>query len=275
MQGLTIVVCSKNSEALIENCLKEIKRNAPGSELIVVDADSTDRTAEIAGKYADKVVSDHRQGLSVARQLGIDEASNEFVAFISPDNVLSAETLEKLVTALKKDEKIAGVQPVTVLKNPKNYWEKSTKEIFELFLNAVGSVDVIGTPCIFRKKIVSVYRYDPEITKGADDTALCLKLINAGFKLERVDAVSWEEQKSSFRDFFARWKFYGQGDAQFYRKYSPEWRFSRKLKSLFHPFRKYVWRGLGMSLKKGKIALWPALLIAVFARYYGWVRARK
>ncbi|MBI4101520.1 MAG: glycosyltransferase family 2 protein [Candidatus Nealsonbacteria bacterium] len=274
MKDLTIVVCAKNSEGLMENCLREIKRNTPESELIVVDADSTDRTAEIARQYADKVVSDHRQGLSVARQLGIDEASNDFVAFISPDNVLSRETLEKLMEALKRDEKIAGVQPVTVLKNPKSYWEKSTKEIFELLLNSVGPVDVIGTPCIFRKKIVSVLRYDPEITKGADDTALCLKLINAGFKLERVNAVSFEEQRLNFRDFFARWKFYGQGDAQFYRKYSPTWKFPRKLKSLFHPFRKYVWRGFWTSLKKGKIALWPALLVAVFARYYGWWRAK-
>ena len=78
MKGLTIVVCSKNSESLIENCLKEIKFNAPESELIVVDADSTDKTVEIAKKYADKVISDHRKGLSFARQLGIDNASNDF-----------------------------------------------------------------------------------------------------------------------------------------------------------------------------------------------------
>src|SRR3989344_2119810 len=199
MKGLTIVVCSKNSESLIENCLKEIKFNAPESELIVVDADSTDKTVEIAKKYADKVISDHRKGLSFARQLGIDNASNDFVAFVGPDNVMERETIEKLIAVLRKDERIAGVQPVTSIKNPKNYWEKSTKQIFELLLNAVGPVDVIGTPCIFRKKIVSVYRYDPEITKGADDTALCLKLIKAGFKLEREDAISFEEPNLDFK----------------------------------------------------------------------------
>ena len=55
MSKLPISVCiiAKNEESRIEQCLSSVK--PCGFEIVVVDTGSTDRTKEIAGKYADIV----------------------------------------------------------------------------------------------------------------------------------------------------------------------------------------------------------------------------
>jgi len=271
LKDVSVVVCTKNSEALLEDCLKAIKKETPECELIVVDADSTDATKEIAAKYADKIVSDQRRGLSYARQLGIDTVKGSLVAFVGPDNMVPRDTMMKMVSEMENDQKLAGVQPLTIIETTKNYWEWATKKIFELWLNVTGFTDVIGTPCIFRKSIVSVIRYDLDIKGGADDTALCLKLVNAGYTLKKMNEISFEKQNLNLKTFFARWKFYGAGDHDFYKKYSPQWTLKRKMQSLLHPFKKHFFKGSLIAIKTGNILLIPALFVAVFARYYGWI----
>lgn len=271
LQDVSVVVCTKNSQTLLGDCLSYIQKETPEAELIIVDADSTDKTKDIAAQYAAKIVSDQRRGLSYARQLGIDTANRALVAFVSPDNMVPRDAMLSMVAEMEHDSKLAGVQSLTVIKETKNYWEWATKKIFELWLNATGFTDIIGTPCIFRKSIVSVMRYDVDIKGGADDTALCLKLIKAGYKLKRINAIAFEKQDLSLATFFARWKFYGSGDHDFYKKYSTEWTLKRKIQSLMHPFKKHLFRGSLIAMKTGNMLLIPALLVAVFARYYGWV----
>jgi len=275
LKNVTIVVCTKNSQQLLGECLSYIKKETPECELIVVDADSTDKAIEISKKHVDKVVSDQKRGLSYARQLGIDTAKNSLVAFVGVDNNVPRQTFVELIKEIESDEKLAGVQPITVLGETKNYWEWATKNIFELILSNTGYVDVIGTPCIFKKPIVSVIRYEEDIKGGADDTALCLKLIKAGYKLKRINVGAFEKQDLNFKSFFDRWKFYGKGDNDFYKKYQNSWSLKRKIRSLTHPLVKYTLKGLLTAVKKNKIALIPALLVATFARYYGWIRAAE
>lgn len=55
---VSVIVATKNEERNIENCLKSILRQSYDCdriEIIVVDNNSTDRTREIACRYADKV----------------------------------------------------------------------------------------------------------------------------------------------------------------------------------------------------------------------------
>ena len=56
MSKIPVSVCiiAKNEEKHIEECLKRLKPY--GFEIIVTDTGSTDRTKEIAQRYADKVL---------------------------------------------------------------------------------------------------------------------------------------------------------------------------------------------------------------------------
>ena len=51
---VSVVVCVKNSELTLKNCLESVKNNFP-LELIVVDGGSNNVSLSISNKYADKI----------------------------------------------------------------------------------------------------------------------------------------------------------------------------------------------------------------------------
>ena len=55
MKQVSVVVCTKNEETMVEGCLKSLTSQDRVPEIIVVDGHSDDRTREIAGKYADQI----------------------------------------------------------------------------------------------------------------------------------------------------------------------------------------------------------------------------
>ncbi len=65
-----------------------------------MDDGSTDATAEIAGRYACRVVQVPNGGLSRARNIGIRAATGEFVAFIDSDAAADPDWLYFLVTQM-------------------------------------------------------------------------------------------------------------------------------------------------------------------------------
>jgi len=180
-----------------------------------------------------------------------------------------------LLECLENNPQMAGVQPLTILRTPQNYWEQTTKYIFKELLNIIGPADIIGTPCIFRRSSVKKVQYDEVIRGGCDDTDLCLRLCQAGYTLEKINVPSYEEQPLNFSGFVKRWQFYGKGDAQFYNKYQAQWSTQRKVFSLLHPARKYFGQGTFRFLEIGRPELIPALWIGAIARYIGWLQEAK
>ncbi|OHA24614.1 MAG: hypothetical protein A3H57_01390 [Candidatus Taylorbacteria bacterium RIFCSPLOWO2_02_FULL_43_11] len=271
LKNISLVICVRNSANLLHGCLTEIKKESPESEVIVIDGNSRDNSASIAKNFTLNVFSDEGKGLAAARQLGIDKATRSLVAFVGPDNIISRELLLKMANVLLADPMTAAVVANTKVINPKNYWEKTTNYIYEYLINKVGSVDVVGTPCMYPVEIVRKIRYDSRITGGCDDTDLSFRLKDAGYKLEMIDSYNYEKNDLEFKDFCARWKtFYGRGDAEFYNKYKDTWTFRRKFQSLTHPLRKYILKGSWIFIRKGKFIYVPGIIIAGLSRYLGW-----
>lgn len=85
---VSLVIPAYNEEKHIGSCIESVLQSAPGrfAEIIVVDNASDDRTAEIAGSYpAVRVIRSERKGLTHARQLGLEAASGDLVAYIDAD----------------------------------------------------------------------------------------------------------------------------------------------------------------------------------------------
>jgi glycosyltransferase involved in cell wall biosynthesis len=69
-EEISVVLCTKNEETNIEQCLVGLQKQDLVPEIIVVDGHSTDRTRQIARDYADKILLDTGGGLSEARNIG-------------------------------------------------------------------------------------------------------------------------------------------------------------------------------------------------------------
>ena len=83
----SVIIPAHNSEKYIEKALKSVRRQTyKDYELIVICDDCTDKTYEVALKYADKVraVTFGRDGLT--RNAGIDIAEGDWILFMDDDD---------------------------------------------------------------------------------------------------------------------------------------------------------------------------------------------
>jgi len=108
MTTVSIVVPFHNTEPYIAQCIESLlAQTYPQQlyEIIFVDNNSTDRSAEIARRYAGiKLTAEKKQGSYAARNRGIAEASGTIIALTDPDCVCVPHWLESIVTAMQVPE---------------------------------------------------------------------------------------------------------------------------------------------------------------------------
>jgi glycosyltransferase involved in cell wall biosynthesis len=110
----SIVIPYYNKSAYIVRCIDSIMNQTfPDYEVILVDDGSTDKGIElISKKYGDliRVFRQDNQGVSAARNLGIEKAKYNYIAFLDADDAWHAQYLEsvKWVITNEKEVKIVG-----------------------------------------------------------------------------------------------------------------------------------------------------------------------
>jgi glycosyltransferase involved in cell wall biosynthesis len=95
-QTLSIVLSVHNEEKLIEEALKSVSRIA--DEIIVVDNESTDRTAQIVKKYT-KNIYVHKNtpnSLNTTKNYGFSKAKSDWILSLDADERVSKELAEEI-----------------------------------------------------------------------------------------------------------------------------------------------------------------------------------
>jgi glycosyltransferase involved in cell wall biosynthesis len=109
---ISLVVTTYNRAALLAAALKSVAasrfENPAGVEVIVVDNNSTDGTRQTVAEiqagdfpFVLRYVLESQQGLSYARNRGIDESKGQYVAFMDDDQLLDQDYLAKLEPAFR------------------------------------------------------------------------------------------------------------------------------------------------------------------------------
>lgn len=102
---ISVIVPVYNGSAYIERCINSITGSTfRDIEIIVVENGSTDNTWEVlealaAGDSRIKPISTEIRGLSNARNIGIDHASGDWIAFVDADDYISPLMYERLAEA--------------------------------------------------------------------------------------------------------------------------------------------------------------------------------
>lgn len=107
--SLSLVICTRNRARQLSHCLDAIAAmDKPARfELVLVDNDSTDDTAQELAKFADKadftvkLVSEPIAGLGQARQTGWQAASGDIVGFTDDDCYVARDYATELLAAMK------------------------------------------------------------------------------------------------------------------------------------------------------------------------------
>lgn len=106
---ISFILPAYNVDKYIESCILSIEtQDLPMDqyEVIVVNDGSTDSTLEVIQKLAllysnIRVINQPNQGLSVARNNGLKEASGNYIWFVDSDDTISFNCLSSLISVMK------------------------------------------------------------------------------------------------------------------------------------------------------------------------------
>jgi len=105
---LTVLVTTRNEEANVERCLASVQGLA--SQVFVLDSESTDKTVEIASRYAQvhTLAYDHSRIIPWIFQWGLDNLpiENDWVLILEADQAVTAALAEELTALLVRPEAI-------------------------------------------------------------------------------------------------------------------------------------------------------------------------
>lgn len=207
MEGISVVVCTRNRSAQLATCLQSLlSLQYPFFEIIVVDnAPSDDATAQLVAHLPVRYVREDRPGLNWARNRGIAAAQHGIVAFTDDDVRVDARWLQSLAATFSSPEVMCatGYVAPAQLETPaqhvfelayggmghgldKKVFHKSTlSEQQLLWAPAMG----VGANMGFRKIVfdaIGVFDTALDVgtpSHGGGDVEMFYRLVNAGFLL--------------------------------------------------------------------------------------------
>lgn len=94
---LSVIIICRNEEDHIKECLESVKWS---SEIIVVDAESKDKTVDIARLYTDKIFIKKWQGYSIQRNYALGLATNKWVLSLDADERVTGELKEEILKVI-------------------------------------------------------------------------------------------------------------------------------------------------------------------------------
>ena len=118
-----VVIITKNSERMLNECLKSVYENVPVNRLIVVDGYSTDKTLEIVRQFQRKhgniLVIQDKGNRATARQKGIAQVKTEWFMFVDSDAVLCKDWFKKAEKHLGQNVgAVWGIEVWSTIQNP-------------------------------------------------------------------------------------------------------------------------------------------------------------
>lgn len=106
---ISIIIPAYNAQATIKRCINSIiSQTYHDIEIIMVDDGSTDGTLEIMNEFNDLynnivVLSQDNEGVSSARNRGLEIADGDFIMFVDSDDTIEPNTCEVLISQMSDD----------------------------------------------------------------------------------------------------------------------------------------------------------------------------
>jgi GT2 family glycosyltransferase len=255
---VSVVVCSYNGASTLESCLKSLERlNYPDYEVILVDDGSTDRTPEIAACYP--AVRCHRQpnrGLSVARNVGMELATGEIIAYTDSDCIADEDWLHFLVGKLLQTGASAVGGPNLLPTNDGAVAacvSASPGTPAHILIDDEVAEHVPGCNMAFwTDRLRAIGGFDPLFTKAGDDVDVCWRMQEHGEKIVfSPSGMVWHHRRSTVSAYLKQQRGYGEAEALLRGKHPDKFRGFRS-ESIWAG-RIYTRAGLGVSVGKPMI----------------------
>jgi glycosyltransferase involved in cell wall biosynthesis len=181
---VSVVMPNYNKGGYVRDAIESVlAQTYTNFELIIVDDGSNDESPEVIEEFSKsdfRVVyrKQSHHGVSAARNVGIDEARGDLIAFLDSDDVYHKEKLRKQVESFRNGKKFVSYT---------NGWEmdavkRLTATVFSadfgripddgangyIFQNLLRGDYITGMTVMMPSECLRAQRFDPKITVGED-----------------------------------------------------------------------------------------------------------
>jgi GT2 family glycosyltransferase len=250
---VSVVVCSYNGAKTLADCLRSLERlGYPDYEVILVNDGSTDAVPEIARRHP--AVRYHEQpnrGLSVARNVGLELATGEIVAYTDDDCFADPDWLYFLVAKLLETG-ASGVGGPNLLPSHDGPVAASVSASpgtpAHVLLDDNVAEHVPGCNMAFwTERLRAIGGFDPVYTKAGDDVDVCWRLQAEGETIVFAPAAMvWHHRRSTVRAYLKQQRGYGEAEGLLKRKHPEKFQGFRAEASWLG--RIYTRAGLGLAV---------------------------
>lgn len=171
----SVVIPLYNKRLSIRNTLQSVlDQTFENFEVIVVNDGSTDNSASIVEKFSDpriRLIHQENQGVSAARNRGIQEARNEWIALLDGDDLWLEDQLATFAYMIKlfPEEKVFATSYIRSNENLPKKQDNSIEVIEDYFKRVVNGHFVwTGIMCIHNQVFKIVGDFNTKICRGED-----------------------------------------------------------------------------------------------------------
>ena len=184
---LSIIVPSFNEElrlpASLDHIAEYVAASRRSTEVLVVDDGSTDRTAEVAAAYADRIANlrvlknGENRGKGYSVRHGMLEAKGEVVLFTDADLSAPIEEADKLLAAMEQYDVAIGSRAMdrSLIKVHESAFREFAGIVFNRIVRTVLWLPFVDTQCgfkafrrercriLFEQQRIERFGFDPEL----------------------------------------------------------------------------------------------------------------
>lgn len=207
MPKVSVVIPAYNSMTYLPETIGSVlNQTFTDFEVIVVNDGSSDNTEQWVAQISDpriKLISQENQGLSGARNTGIERANGEYIAFLDADDLWESTKLEKQVRCLDEHREVGLVYTWVNLINEagkptgrtfKNYAEGNVWEtLIEHNIVESGSVAMVRRHCFETCGV-----FDRNLRSFVEDWDMWLRIASRySFKVIQEPLVYYRQHSNS------------------------------------------------------------------------------
>lgn len=181
---ISVVIPAYNEEELLPKTLASLsKLDRKPDEIIVVNASSTDKTAQVAEKTGAIVITVAKSTIGFSRQKGLEKATGDIVAFTDADALLPHNWLNRIERALTTPGIVGYFGGYQVFDGPWAYkfFINKIQPIWNVFLFALFRMPMATgqNMAFYRTLALEAGGFPPEF-KMAEDIEIARRMMTKG-----------------------------------------------------------------------------------------------
>ena len=217
---ISVVVCAYNEAGTVDECLTALGNlTYPDFEILLVNDGSRDATGEIARRHANvKVIDVVNGGLSAARNIGLEHATGEIVAYTDSDVRVDPDWLTYLVQPFITSSVVGAGGPNIVPPDDPPMAQciaRAPGSPTQVLLDDRIAEHVPGCNMAFRRDaLIAVGGFNPIYLRAGDDVDICWRLQARGWKIGFAPAaLVWHRHRTTALAYWKQQVGYGEGEA--------------------------------------------------------------